>query len=99
MKTTHSQNLNLTTKSTHENLKWLKLKKEYVGVVKNTGSSYNIQNHFYEEGYFDVKVSLLGPNLCLLEGSEDGDVDALLEGAVDWWKQRYSLSCLVLRIL
>ncbi|XP_058768565.1 uncharacterized protein LOC131642306 [Vicia villosa] len=69
---------------------WLKLKKAYVGVVKNPGSSYNIQNHFFLEGYFDVKVSPLGPNLCLLESFEDGDVDALVEGGVDWWKQWFT---------
>jgi hypothetical protein len=46
--------------------------------------SYNIQNAFHTQGYFGVKVTPLGSNLTLLEGQEEGEVEALLEDAKEW---------------
>jgi hypothetical protein len=44
-----------------------KLKKAFVGEVKQPGMSYNIQNEFHMQGYFGVKVTPLGSRLTLLE--------------------------------
>ncbi|PNX71430.1 hypothetical protein L195_g027309, partial [Trifolium pratense] len=64
-----------------------RLKKAFVGEVDQPGMSYNIQNAFHRQGYFGVKVTPLGANLALLEGQEDGEVEALMEDAKDWLKQ------------
>ncbi|MCI00190.1 DUF4283 domain protein, partial [Trifolium medium] len=39
------------------------------------------------QGYFGVKVTPLGSNLTLLEGQEEGEVEALLEDAKEWLDQ------------
>ncbi|XP_058727198.1 uncharacterized protein LOC131598634 [Vicia villosa] len=61
--------------------------KAFVGVVENPGATYNIQEYFNMEGYFGVKVTPMGANLCLLEESEEGELSALIEEASDWIKQ------------
>jgi hypothetical protein len=43
--------------------------------------SYNIQNAFHRQGYFGVKVTPLGASLTLLEGQEEGEVQALMDDA------------------
>ncbi|GAU24569.1 hypothetical protein TSUD_149100 [Trifolium subterraneum] len=64
-----------------------RLKKAFVGVVRQPGLSYNIQNEFHIQGYFGVKVTPLGANLTLLEGQDEGEVEALMEEARDWMEQ------------
>lgn len=54
---------------TYNDEEWKSLQKAYVGVVINPRY---IQNSFHAEGYFSIKVTPLGPNLCFLEGQEDG---------------------------
>jgi hypothetical protein len=61
--------------------------KAFVGVAVNPGMTYNIQNAFHSQGYFGVKVTPLGSNLALLEGQEDGEVEALMADAKDWLEQ------------
>jgi hypothetical protein len=68
----------------------LRLKKAFVGVVAQPGMSYNIQNIFHTQGYFGVKVTPLGANLTLLEGQEEGEVQALMEDAKEWLKQWFA---------
>ncbi|GAU26825.1 hypothetical protein TSUD_289300 [Trifolium subterraneum] len=65
----------------------LRWKKAYVGVVVNPGMTYNIQNAFHSQGYFGVKVTPLGSNLALLEGQEEGEVQALIDDVKDWMDQ------------
>lgn len=50
---------------------WSRFSKAYVGVVKTPGMTYNLQDIFDMEGYFSIKVTPLGANLCLLEDRED----------------------------
>ncbi|MCI34513.1 hypothetical protein A2U01_0055733, partial [Trifolium medium] len=64
-----------------------RLKKAFVGVASHPGMTYNIQNAFHSQGYFGVKVTPLGSNLTLLEGQEDGEVEALQEDAQEWLNQ------------
>ncbi|XP_058750274.1 uncharacterized protein LOC131623292 [Vicia villosa] len=63
------------------------LEKAFVGVVSNPGNSYNIQDQFFQEGYFQIKITPLGANLCLLEEEEEGDIEVLIKEAESWWKQ------------
>lgn len=44
---------------------------------------YTIQNIFHVKQYFSIKVTPFGPNLCLLEGQEDRDLEPLVEEGVD----------------
>jgi hypothetical protein len=64
--------------------------KAFVGVAATPGTTYNIQNAFHSQGYFGVKITPLGSNLALLEGQEDGEVEALLEDAKDWLDQWFT---------
>ncbi|MCI37176.1 hypothetical protein A2U01_0058400, partial [Trifolium medium] len=64
-----------------------RLNKAFIGEVVHPGMSYNIQNHFHSQGYFGVKVTPLGSNLVLLEGQEEGEVEALMEDAKGWLDQ------------
>src|SRR3954468_14848507 len=52
--------------------------------------TYNIQNSFELEGYFAIKVTPLGANLCLLEEFEDGEIRNLIEEGKSWWSQWFS---------
>ncbi|GAU33402.1 hypothetical protein TSUD_20950 [Trifolium subterraneum] len=63
------------------------LQKAFVGVVKHSGMSYNIQEEFHMQGYFGVKATPLGANLVLLEDKEDGEIKALMEDACGWLEQ------------
>jgi hypothetical protein len=67
--------------------RWLKT---FVGVAANSGMTYNIQNAFHSQGYFGVKVTHLGANLSLLEGQEEGEVEALMKDAKDWLEQWFT---------
>lgn len=64
-----------------------RFERAFMGRVKVPGSSYNIQKLFHVEGYFSVKVTPLGVNLCLLEASEERELDALVSGANGWLEQ------------
>ncbi|GAU48228.1 hypothetical protein TSUD_184080 [Trifolium subterraneum] len=64
-----------------------KLQQAFVGIVKEPDMAYNIQNSFHRQGYFGVKVTPLGANLCLLQGQDEGEVQALIEDAKDWLDQ------------
>ena len=55
-----------------------RFRKAYMGVVWNSGSSCNIQNRFFSEGYFMVNVTPLGPSLCLLEEDEESEIHDLV---------------------
>lgn len=67
-----------------------RFKKPYVGVVLQLGSIYDIQTHFKMEGYFSIKVTPLGANLCLLEEVEEGEIADLIKLGECWWKQWFS---------
>ncbi|XP_058758617.1 uncharacterized protein LOC131631862 [Vicia villosa] len=68
----------------------IRFKKAFVGVVHQSGMSYNIQNSFDLEGYFAIKVTPLGANLCLLEESEEGEIKNLISEGKSWWSQWFS---------
>lgn len=74
---------NLIISSKEETI--LRLKKAFIGEVHSPGSSFNMQTNFEMEGYFQVKVSPMRPNHCLLEEIKEGDIQALIEEGVSWW--------------
>ncbi|CAK8531108.1 unnamed protein product [Lathyrus sativus] len=53
--------------------------------------TYNIQTSFEIEGYFSIKATPLGDNLCLLEESEHGEIRDLIREAESWWRQWFSV--------
>ncbi|XP_058776191.1 uncharacterized protein LOC131650502 [Vicia villosa] len=67
-----------------------RLNKAYVGKVIVSGSAYNIQTHFEMEGFFAIKVSPMGGNLCLLEEMEDGYIEDLIGEGETWWRTWFS---------
>ncbi|XP_058784954.1 uncharacterized protein LOC131659847 [Vicia villosa] len=62
----------------------------FVGKVREVGMTYNIQDLFDMEGFFGVKVTALGANLCLLEDREVGEVGKLLEFDRTWVDRWFS---------
>lgn len=60
-------------------------RKAYMGVVINPDMSYNIQTSFKIEGYFSIKVTPLGANLCLLEESDPDELRNLIRDAKSLW--------------
>ncbi|XP_058780930.1 uncharacterized protein LOC131655034 [Vicia villosa] len=67
-----------------------RFKKAFIGVVEESGMSYNIPEAFNIEGYFRVKVTPIGANLCLLEEMEEGEIVALISKANEWICQWFS---------
>lgn len=51
-------------------------KKAFVGATENPGMIYNIQNIFNMKGYFSIKVTPLGENLCLSRERDEGEIKA-----------------------
>lgn len=54
-------------------------------MIENPEMSYNIQTSFEVEGYFSIKVTPLGANLCLLEDLEEGAIKDLIKEGRSWW--------------
>lgn len=64
-----------------------RLKKAYIGEVLFPGETHNLQTHFAIEGVFSIKISPLGPNLCVLEELDEGIIEELVCESSLWWKQ------------
>ncbi|XP_058733452.1 uncharacterized protein LOC131605070 [Vicia villosa] len=67
-----------------------RFQKAFVGVVEVPGDTYNLQERFTKEGYFGVKVTPMGANLCLLEENEEGMIKDIIEEAREWIQQWFS---------
>ncbi|KAI5434689.1 hypothetical protein KIW84_021493 [Lathyrus oleraceus] len=61
-----------------------RFQKAFIGIVENSGLTYRMQDIFHVEGYFPMKVTPLGANLCLLEEQEDGGSMALIKEVSLW---------------
>lgn len=48
-------------------------------MLKDSGMAAELKNMFLEEGIFIIKVTLLGPNLCILEDLVYGEVELFIE--------------------
>ncbi|XP_058745968.1 uncharacterized protein LOC131618827 [Vicia villosa] len=71
-------------KSTVEERKGME--KAMVGITVAPGLTYGVGKSLIEEGIFSAKATSLGPNLCLLEESIEGDLKALMEEGGEWKK-------------
>lgn len=55
-----------------------------MGIAKAPCLAYGVSQSLFEEGLFSVVATSLGPNLCLLKETNEGDLDLLLQGAGEW---------------
>ncbi|XP_058746534.1 uncharacterized protein LOC131619461 [Vicia villosa] len=62
-----------------------------VGEVLIAGSTHRIQTLMDADGFHSIKVSVLGPNLCLLEEVEQGALEILMEDGLSNWKKWFSV--------
>lgn len=67
-----------------------KYSKAMVGEVKIPSSSSNILVAFHSAGIFLIKVSVMGPNLCLLEELEEGAMEEIMREEEMRWKEWFS---------
>lgn len=51
----------------------------------------DLKHHFHEEGLFSIRVTILGPNLCILEDLVSGEVESFIEDRRGWWEQSLSI--------
>lgn len=61
---------------------------EMVAIVKETGDAYGVSKILIEEGIFSMISTSLGPNIFLLEETNEGDLELLLNDA-GVWKNRW----------
>lgn len=66
-----------------------KLNKAYVGKVSRAGATYTLQEDFFREGYFGIKVTPMGANLTLLESTDEEEIPNLILEAKDWLLERF----------
>lgn len=64
-----------------------KFKKARVGIIEKLGMTYNLQKVFNQEGYFNIKVTPLGANICLLEDDSEGALETLVKEEKVWLGQ------------
>ncbi|XP_058750760.1 uncharacterized protein LOC131623755 [Vicia villosa] len=61
--------------------------KAFTGRLREPGNMIDLKKLFLEEGIFSIRVTSLGPNLCLLEDLIGGEVDMFIEERRLWWEQ------------
>lgn len=61
--------------------------KAYTGVMRNPRVEDDIKSRYLEEGLFSIRVTIMGPNLCLLEDLVGNDVASLVSERKEWWNQ------------
>lgn len=54
------------------------------------GTTFGVDKSLLEEGIFSITATPLGPSLCLLEESSDGELDLLLKEGEVWRKKWFS---------
>lgn len=68
------------TNDWNKNRGWVNTEeKTFIGVVEKSGTTYDIQEALHAEGYFRIKSTPMGANLCLLEEIDEGEVSALIK--------------------
>lgn len=55
-----------------------------VVIARSLGLTYGVSKSLVEEGIFSFVATPWGPNLCLLEGKVEGDLDHLLKDLGEW---------------
>lgn len=62
-----------------------RLNKAFTGALRYPGDEVDIKRKFLEESLFSIKVTILGPNICLLEDLVGEDMESMLLERKDWW--------------
>ncbi|XP_058732712.1 uncharacterized protein LOC131604256 [Vicia villosa] len=65
-------------------------KNAYTGWIKEAGKMADLKSLFLEEGIFTIRITRLGPNLCILEDLVEGEVELFMEEKKSWWEQWFS---------
>lgn len=55
-----------------------------VGVMKRSGDAFGVGKYLREEGIFSIHAIPLGPSLCLLKESIEGELKLILEEGGKW---------------
>lgn len=61
--------------------------KTCTGVLRDPEMAPAMKNLFLQEGIFTIRVTILGPNLCLLEDLVYGVVEIFIKERREWWQQ------------
>lgn len=61
-------------------------RKVFTGVIKESKHAMNLKNFFHEEGLFGIRLTFLGPNLCILEDLVSGEVEDFIADMKQWWE-------------
>ncbi|XP_058734175.1 uncharacterized protein LOC131605900 [Vicia villosa] len=61
--------------------------KAFTGRIREPEKMNDIKKIFHEEGIFNIRVTSLGPNFCLMEDLVGGDVETFIEERKSWWSQ------------
>ncbi|XP_058775830.1 uncharacterized protein LOC131650116 [Vicia villosa] len=59
-------------------------------VMKDPGVAMNLKQIFHEEGLFSIRLTVLGPNLYILEDLVLGKVEVFIDERRVWWEQWFS---------
>ncbi|GKV49867.1 hypothetical protein SLEP1_g56592 [Rubroshorea leprosula] len=77
--------------SKQEDCKWLE--GCFVGMARSVEIVPIIQERFYMEGMFSVKVKAMGGKMVLLDGEDKEELKDLMESAADWLSQWFDEIC------
>lgn len=73
-----------------EKKEMVRFEKAFVGVAEKSESTYNMQEALHPIGLFQIKATLMGLNLYLLEETNVCEVAALIKEASEWVSQWFS---------
>lgn len=57
----------------------MRFSKAYIGEVLDSGTTYSMEERFYAEGFFTIKVVPLGANLCILEDVKENFLEQTMK--------------------
>lgn len=60
--------------------------KAFTGVLRHLMLGVEMKKIFIKEGIFSIRVTPMGPNLCLLEDLIHGGVEMFIEERKEWWE-------------
>lgn len=61
--------------------------KAFTGVLKDLGMALILKKIFLDEGIFSIRVTSLGPNLCILKDLVTREVESFVEERRSWWEK------------
>lgn len=59
----------------------------YTGMLNVSGMVMALKRIFLDEGIFTIRVTFMGPNLCILEELVKGEVEIFVEERRSWWER------------